>query len=212
VYCRAAFSAESPTATGVYGHLPPEHRNEKPGHIHTHAGVCGRRFCSGSGRDAGRQRRQRLALRRTPAGGKQGRPQRRWDGMGAIEVGTNRPPLFSLNARLRARSAPTELSPTRRDAAHLPRTIRDSFRLHPYGANIETSTNPEAVRQYGLEPFGYYLIASRLVRNSADLIVRAFERFRSDRILALRETQTIAAPLWMPSVERKIAGFASSAM
>jgi len=55
-----------------------------------------------------------------------------------------------------------------------------------YGANIETSTNPEAVRQYGLEPFGYYLIASRLVpENNADLIVRGFERLRSNRVLAI---------------------------
>lgn len=55
-----------------------------------------------------------------------------------------------------------------------------------YGANIETSTNPEVVRKYGLEPFQYYLIASRLVpENSADLIVRAFERVHTARVLAI---------------------------
>jgi len=32
-----------------------------------------------------------------------------------------------------------------------------------YGATIETSSEPDVVRQYGLEPGGYYLIASRLV-------------------------------------------------
>lgn len=76
------------------------------------------------------------------------------------------------------------------DAVEMQRIYLEQFGTRSvciaYGANIETSTNPEAVRQYGLEPFGYYLIASRLVpENSADLIVRAFERFRSDRILAI---------------------------
>jgi glycosyltransferase involved in cell wall biosynthesis len=54
------------------------------------------------------------------------------------------------------------------------------------GASIETSTNPEVTRQYGLEPFQYYLIASRLVpENNADLIVHAFERVQTNRLLAI---------------------------
>src|SRR5215472_3665416 len=41
-----------------------------------------------------------------------------------------------------------------------------------YGGTTGTSTNPEVVRQYGLEPGGYYLVLSRLVpENSADMIV-----------------------------------------
>jgi glycosyltransferase involved in cell wall biosynthesis len=55
-----------------------------------------------------------------------------------------------------------------------------------YGAETQTSTNPERVRQYGLEPWNYYLILSRMVpENNADLIVRAFERVRCSRILAI---------------------------
>jgi len=55
-----------------------------------------------------------------------------------------------------------------------------------YGANIESSSNPDVVRGYGLEPFQYYLIASRLVpENNADLIVRAFEQVRTTRLLAI---------------------------
>jgi glycosyltransferase involved in cell wall biosynthesis len=55
-----------------------------------------------------------------------------------------------------------------------------------YGANIESSTNPEVLRQYGLEPFQYYLIASRMVpENNADVIVQAFEKLRTDRLLAI---------------------------
>ena len=55
-----------------------------------------------------------------------------------------------------------------------------------YGANIETSTHPEVPREYGLEPSQYYLIASRIVpENNPDLIVQAFERVRTDRLLAV---------------------------
>jgi glycosyltransferase involved in cell wall biosynthesis len=55
-----------------------------------------------------------------------------------------------------------------------------------YGANIESSTNPEVLRKYGLEPFQYYLIASRMVpENNADVIVQAFEKLRTDRLLAI---------------------------
>lgn len=55
-----------------------------------------------------------------------------------------------------------------------------------YGANIETSTQPEVLNQYGLTPRGYYLIASRLIPdNNADLIVEAFAKSGSRRILAI---------------------------
>ncbi|HEX7288274.1 MAG TPA: glycosyltransferase [Candidatus Angelobacter sp.] len=55
-----------------------------------------------------------------------------------------------------------------------------------YGANIERSTNPEVVRQYGLEPGGYYLIASRLVpENNAALIVEGFKKARTSHVLAI---------------------------
>jgi len=55
-----------------------------------------------------------------------------------------------------------------------------------YGANIEKSQNLGVVRQYGLEPLGYYLVASRLVpENNADLIVQAFEQVKTKRHLAI---------------------------
>lgn len=55
-----------------------------------------------------------------------------------------------------------------------------------YGAKIERSARPDLVREYGLEPLQYYLIASRLVpENSPDLIVDGFERARSTRLLAI---------------------------
>ena len=44
-----------------------------------------------------------------------------------------------------------------------------------YGAYVESSENPETVTQFGVEPGGYYLIASRLIpENHADLIMRGF--------------------------------------
>jgi glycosyltransferase involved in cell wall biosynthesis len=55
-----------------------------------------------------------------------------------------------------------------------------------YGANIEKTEDPGVVKQYGLEPSGYYLVASRLVpENNADLIVRAFEKVKTTRLLAI---------------------------
>jgi glycosyltransferase involved in cell wall biosynthesis len=55
-----------------------------------------------------------------------------------------------------------------------------------YGANIETSKSPDVVRQYGLTPGQYYFIASRLVpENNADLIVDAFSRMKTDKVLAI---------------------------
>ena len=44
-----------------------------------------------------------------------------------------------------------------------------------YGAYVESSENPDLVRQFGTEPDDYYLIASRLIpENHADLIILAF--------------------------------------
>ena len=55
-----------------------------------------------------------------------------------------------------------------------------------YGANIEPSVRPEVVKEYGLEQHGYYLIASRLIPdNNADLIVEAFVKSGSRRVLAI---------------------------
>ncbi|MGH9642526.1 MAG: glycosyltransferase, partial [Terriglobales bacterium] len=76
------------------------------------------------------------------------------------------------------------------DATEMQRIYLEEFNTRSvciaYGANIETSVDPEAVRRYGLEPFRYYLIASRLVpENNADLIVKGFERLRSQRLLAI---------------------------
>jgi len=56
----------------------------------------------------------------------------------------------------------------------------------PCAAKVESSIAPDVVQNYGLAPFNYYLIASRLVpENSADLIMQAFERVRSNRLLAI---------------------------
>lgn len=55
-----------------------------------------------------------------------------------------------------------------------------------YGANIDVSTEPQVLGQYGLEVGNYYLIASRLVPdNNADAIVEAFVKSGSTKILAI---------------------------
>lgn len=76
------------------------------------------------------------------------------------------------------------------DAGEMRRIYLDEFKTPSaciaYGANIETSSNADIVRRYGLEPRQYYLIASRMVpENNADLVVDAFQRVRTDRLLAV---------------------------
>lgn len=55
-----------------------------------------------------------------------------------------------------------------------------------YGAYVESSANPELIRQFGVERDGYYLIASRLIpENHADLIAEAFLESGSQRKLVI---------------------------
>lgn len=55
-----------------------------------------------------------------------------------------------------------------------------------YGAYIESSVNPDLIRKFGVEPDGYYLIASRLIpENHADLITDAFLQSGSKRRLVI---------------------------
>lgn len=55
-----------------------------------------------------------------------------------------------------------------------------------YGADLKYADNPALIKELGLEPFNYYLIASRLVPdNNADLIVKSFMKSSSKKILAI---------------------------
>jgi glycosyltransferase involved in cell wall biosynthesis len=94
---------------------------------------------------------------------------------------------FYWSARLAGRICPAGIVT---DAIEMQRIYLEEFGTPSaciaYGANLETSTNPEVLQKYGLEPGKYYLIASRLVpENNADLIVRGFVRSRSSKILAI---------------------------
>ena len=55
-----------------------------------------------------------------------------------------------------------------------------------YGADVESSRQPELIAQYGVERDNYYLIASRLIpENHADLIARAFLKSGSSKKLLI---------------------------
>lgn len=55
-----------------------------------------------------------------------------------------------------------------------------------YGAYVESSVNPDVVRQFSVEPDQFYLIASRLIpENHADLITEAFLKSGSKRKLVI---------------------------
>jgi len=94
---------------------------------------------------------------------------------------------FYWNARLAGRICPDGIIT---DAVAMQRVYLEEFGTRSvcmaYGANIERSANPDAVRRYNLEPFQFYLVASRLVpENSADLIIKGFERLGGNKILAI---------------------------
>jgi len=94
---------------------------------------------------------------------------------------------FYLNAKWIGRICPAGVIT---DAAEMQRIYREELDTPStciaYGANIESSENPEIVRQYGLEPFQYYLIASRMVpENNPDLIIQAFEKLKTSKLLAV---------------------------
>jgi len=56
----------------------------------------------------------------------------------------------------------------------------------PYGARVEGPERPEILRQYGLEPGSYFLVASRLEpENNADVTVDAFARVVTEKRLVI---------------------------
>ena len=94
---------------------------------------------------------------------------------------------FYWNARLSGKILPKGIIT---DAYAMRKLYLDEFKTPSaciaYGGNIETSSNPAIVRQYGLEPGNYYLIASRLVpENNAALIVEGFKKSPTKRLLAI---------------------------
>src|SRR5215467_8140094 len=94
---------------------------------------------------------------------------------------------FYWNARLSGRILPRGIII---DAYAMRRLYLDEFKAPSaciaYGGNIESSCNPQIVRQYGLESGNYYLIASRLVpENNAALIVEGFKQSPTKRFLAI---------------------------
>lgn len=73
-----------------------------------------------------------------------------------------------------------------------------------YGADLMYAEDPDKVRGLGLEPFDYYLIASRLVPdNNADLIVKAYVASNSKRKLAIAGGTVYKNPF-----EQKVRGLA----
>jgi glycosyltransferase involved in cell wall biosynthesis len=55
-----------------------------------------------------------------------------------------------------------------------------------YGASVERSTRPDAVRQYGVEPGEYYLIVSRLIpENHLDVIMEGYRQSGTRRKLVV---------------------------
>lgn len=76
------------------------------------------------------------------------------------------------------------------DAAEMRRLYQVEFGADStyiaYGANIEYSSRPEILKEYGLKKQEYFLIASRLIPdNNADLIIKAFVKANTGKVLAI---------------------------
>ena len=76
------------------------------------------------------------------------------------------------------------------DAEAMTEIYKRDFGAQPvtiaYGADLETSTHPNVLTQYGLEAGRYLLILGRLIPdNNADLAVQAFSKVKTDMLLAI---------------------------
>jgi glycosyltransferase involved in cell wall biosynthesis len=76
------------------------------------------------------------------------------------------------------------------DAEAMRRFYLDEFgkktTMIAYGAYVESSERPELIAPFGVDPDGYYLIASRLIpENNADLIMEAFLKSGTSRKLVI---------------------------
>ncbi|MEI6970250.1 MAG: glycosyltransferase [bacterium] len=94
--------------------------------------------------------------------------------------------MFLNGARLACRTAAALVT----DAEEMRRLYKEKFGVDSvciaYGAGVQRSANPEAVRKYGLTPGKYFMQAGRLVPdNNADLVVAAFGLLRGDYELAI---------------------------
>jgi glycosyltransferase involved in cell wall biosynthesis len=68
--------------------------------------------------------------------------------------------------------------------AHYREHFRRDSEMIAYGAAVETSAAPDQIKQFGVEPNGYYLIVSRLIpENSLGLMLEGFRASRTRRHL-----------------------------
>ena len=103
----------------------------------------------------------------------------KWSGLGRR--------YFYWNARLAGKILPRGIVT---DAFAMRRLYLEEFGTASaciaYGGTIETSSKPDIVRSYGLQPVAYYLVLGRMVpENNAALIVEAFRKAQSQRLLAI---------------------------
>lgn len=91
--------------------------------------------------------------------------------------------LSALTVLITARKLITDSKTIRN--FYLERFKRDSTYV-AYGANIESSKNPELLGKHRLKPHDYYLVACRLVpENNIDMIIAAFIRSSTSRRLVI---------------------------
>jgi len=92
--------------------------------------------------------------------------------------------------RLAARAAMYSCQSLVVDSKAMQRYYRQSFGKEtayiPYGVDLRSPQDPARLREFGVEPRGYYFIASRFVpENHVDLMIEAFTRSHTERTLLI---------------------------
>jgi len=74
----------------------------------------------------------------------------------------------------------------------------------PYGAPDIEKKKPEILKRYGLEPYGYFFIASRLEpENHQDMAVEAFQQVKTDKLLVIAGSANWKSPYVKRLKEKK---------
>lgn len=102
----------------------------------------------------------------------------KWSGLAKI--------IFKLGARLNVKYADYLISDSEEiRKIYLEKFHRDSIFI-PYGAEIRSDLNDSRIREFGLDPHGYFLLVTRFIPDNNPLfIIRSFQKTQTRRKLVV---------------------------
>jgi glycosyltransferase involved in cell wall biosynthesis len=98
---------------------------------------------------------------------------------------------FRLAAKAALRTCNLLITDSRAMQSYYRQIFAKDTQYIPYGVDLRSPQNPGRLQEFGVEPQGYYFIASRFVpENNVDLMVEAFTRSRTGRKLLIAGSGT----------------------